>query len=176
MNHESIVVHCDPDILGGTAVFVGTRVPVKALLDYIAGGHTLDDFLDDYPTVTRAQAVAVLEQGMQLLSTLMRVLLDECIPRKLRDELPGHNVKTIAEMKWTGTKNGDLLKLAEVGFDVLLTVDQGIPFQQNLAGTNLALVVIVAPSNDIKDLRPSMPEVLRVLISIQPGQTVRVSP
>jgi len=90
--------------------------------------------------------------------------------------LPGHNVKTIAEMKWTGTKNGDLLKLAEVGFDVLLTVDQGIPFQQNLAGTNLALVVIVAPSNDIKDLRPSMPEVLRVLISIQPGQTVRVSP
>jgi len=67
MNHESIVVHCDPDILGGTAVFVGTRVPVKALLDYIAGGHTLDDFLDDYPTVTRAQAVAVLEQGMQLL-------------------------------------------------------------------------------------------------------------
>src|SRR5215207_5357484 len=102
----------------------------------------------------------------------MRVLLDECIPRKLRDELPGHNVKTIAEMKWTGTKNGDLLKLAEVGFDVLLTVDQGIPFQQNLAGTNLALVVIVAPSNDIKDLRPSMPEVLRVLISIQPGQTV----
>jgi len=106
----------------------------------------------------------------------MRVLLDECIPRKLRDELPGYNVKTIAEMKWTGTKNGDLLKLAEVGFDVLLTVDQGIPFQQNLAGTNLALVVIVAPSNDIKDLRPSMPEVLRVLISIQPGQTVRVSP
>ena len=90
--------------------------------------------------------------------------------------MPGHNVKTIAEMKWTGTKNGDLLKLAEVGFDVLLTVDQGIPFQQNLAGTNLALVVIVAPSNDIKDLRPSMPEVLRVLISIQPGQTVRVSP
>lgn len=106
----------------------------------------------------------------------MRVLLDECIPRKLRDELPGHDVKTIAEMKWTGTKNGDLLKLAEVGFDVLLTVDQGIPFQQNLGATNLALVVIVAPSNDIKDLRPSMPEVLRVLISIQPGQIVRVSP
>ncbi len=67
MTHESVVVHCDPDILGGTPVFVGTRVPVKALLDYIAGGHTLDDFLDDFPTVTRAQAVAVLEQGMKLL-------------------------------------------------------------------------------------------------------------
>ena len=67
MKQSSVVVQSDPDILGGTPVFVGTRVPVKALLDYIAGGHTLDDFLDDYPTVTRAQAVAVLEQGMQLL-------------------------------------------------------------------------------------------------------------
>jgi len=104
----------------------------------------------------------------------MRVLLDECVPRKLRDELPGHDVKTIAEMKWTGTKNGDLLKLAEVGFDVLMTVDQRIPYQQNLAGICLALVVIVAPSNDIKDLRPSMPEVLRVLVSIQRGQIVRI--
>ncbi len=67
MKHESVVVHRDPDILGGTPVFIGTRVPIKALLDYIAGGHTLDDFLDDFPTVTRAQAVAVLEQGIQLL-------------------------------------------------------------------------------------------------------------
>lgn len=64
---QNAIVHCDPDILGGTPVFVGTRVPVKALLDYFAGGHTLDDFLDDFPTVTRTQAVAVLEQGVQLL-------------------------------------------------------------------------------------------------------------
>ncbi len=64
---QNVIVHCDPDILGGTPVFVGTRVPVKAILDYFAGGHTLDDFLDDFPTVTRTQAVAVLEQGVQLL-------------------------------------------------------------------------------------------------------------
>ncbi|CBE68640.1 MAG: DUF433 domain-containing protein [Candidatus Methylomirabilis oxygeniifera] len=67
MSQRRIVVHSDPEILGGTPVFVGTRVPVKALLDYLEGGHRLDDFLDDFPTVTREQAVAVLEEGIQSL-------------------------------------------------------------------------------------------------------------
>ena len=56
------VVHSDPDILGGTPVFVGTRVPVQGLIDYIEGGHSLNEFLDDFPTVTREIAVAALEQ------------------------------------------------------------------------------------------------------------------
>jgi len=67
MTQRRAVVHSDPEILGGTPVFVGTRVPVKALLDYLEGGHRLDDFLDDFPTVTREQAVAALEEGIQLL-------------------------------------------------------------------------------------------------------------
>lgn len=104
----------------------------------------------------------------------MRVLLDECVPRKLRGELPGHNVKTIAEMGWAGTKNGALLQRAASEFDVLLTVDQGIPYQQNLAGLPLALIIVKTPSNDIKDLRPQMPKVLQVLATIQPGQVVQV--
>ena len=58
---ESSVVRSDPDILGGTAVFVGTRVPVQALIDYIEGGHSLNEFLDDFPTVSRELAVAALE-------------------------------------------------------------------------------------------------------------------
>ena len=57
------VVHSDPDILGGTPVFVGTRVPVQALIDYIEGGHSLNEFLDDFPTVTREIAIAALEQA-----------------------------------------------------------------------------------------------------------------
>ena len=64
---RSSVVHSDPDILGGTPVFVGTRVPVQALIDYIEGGHPLDEFLDDFPTVTREQAIAALEQAKALL-------------------------------------------------------------------------------------------------------------
>ena len=104
----------------------------------------------------------------------MRVLLDECVPRKLRSELPGHDVKTVAEMRWAGTKNGALLQRAASEFDVLLTVDQGIPYQQNLVGLPLALIIVKAPSNDIKDLRPKMPKVLQVLTTIQPGQVVQV--
>ena len=57
------VVHSDPDILGGTPVFVGTRVPVQALIDYIKGGHSLEEFLDDFPTVNREVAMAALDQA-----------------------------------------------------------------------------------------------------------------
>jgi uncharacterized protein (DUF433 family) len=60
---RSSVVCSGPDILGGTAVFIGTRVPVQALIDYIEGGHSLKEFLDDFPTVTRELAVAALEQA-----------------------------------------------------------------------------------------------------------------
>jgi uncharacterized protein (DUF433 family) len=60
---QSSVVHSDPDILGGTPVFVGTRVPVQALIDYIEGGHCLKKFLDDFPTVSRIIAVAAIEQA-----------------------------------------------------------------------------------------------------------------
>ena len=63
---ETSVVHSDPNILGGTPVFVGTRVPVQALIDYIEGGHSLNAFLDDFPTVTRDVAVAALERGSNL--------------------------------------------------------------------------------------------------------------
>ena len=60
---QASVVHSDPDILGGTLVFIGTRVPVPALVDYIEGGHSLEKFLDDFPTVSRELAVAALEQA-----------------------------------------------------------------------------------------------------------------
>jgi uncharacterized protein (DUF433 family) len=60
---QASVVHSDPEILGGTPVFVGTRVPVQALIDYIEGGHSLEEFLEDFPTVSRELAVAALEQA-----------------------------------------------------------------------------------------------------------------
>jgi uncharacterized protein (DUF433 family) len=63
------IIHADPKILGGTPVFVGTRVPVQTLLDYLEGGESLDTFLDHFPTVAREQAVAVLALGNQLSTT-----------------------------------------------------------------------------------------------------------
>ena len=67
MTANSSVVHSDPDILGGTPVFVGTRVPVRTLLDYLEAGDSLHEFLEDFPSVTRQQAVAALELAKQML-------------------------------------------------------------------------------------------------------------
>jgi len=64
---EAQLVHSDREILGGTPVFIGTRVPVQALFDYLEGEHSLDEFLDDFPTVIRTQAVAVLEEARNLV-------------------------------------------------------------------------------------------------------------
>ena len=65
----SPVVHSDPDILGGTPVFVGTRVPIKTLLDYLEAGDSLDIFLDHFPSVSREQAIAALELAKEMLTT-----------------------------------------------------------------------------------------------------------
>ena len=67
MTAPSQIVHSDPEILGGTPVFVGTRVPVQTLIDYLEGGHPLDEFLDDFPSVSRDQAVAALELAREAL-------------------------------------------------------------------------------------------------------------
>jgi uncharacterized protein (DUF433 family) len=67
MGIQKPVVHSDPEILGGTPVFVGSRVPFQTLLDYLEGGETLDEFLENFPTVTREQAIAALEQAKEAL-------------------------------------------------------------------------------------------------------------
>ena len=72
MPTTTTVVHSDPEILGGTPVFVGTRVPVQSLFDYLEGGDTLDEFLHQIPSVKREQAIAALDQARDLLQTRAR--------------------------------------------------------------------------------------------------------
>ena|ERR1035438_4469293 len=85
----------------------------------------------------------------------MKVLLDECIPRKFKNSLAGHDCSTVPEVGLAGKKNGELLSLAEQnGFDVFLTLDKGLQYQQNLAHRNIAIIIIRAASNRISDLLP----------------------
>jgi uncharacterized protein DUF5615 len=82
----------------------------------------------------------------------MRVLLDECIPRKLKGHLVGHECQTVPDAGWAGKKNGELLTLAEGSYDVFLTLDKGVQYQQNLAGRGIAVLIVKTPSNRIEDL------------------------
>jgi hypothetical protein len=106
----------------------------------------------------------------------MRILLDECLPRDLRKLLPGHNVRTVQELGWTGKKNGEQIRLISIrGFDVFLTVDGSIQFQQDLASTHCGFIVLSAPSNRMEDLTPLVPEVTVALTTIKPGDVVRIT-
>jgi hypothetical protein len=102
----------------------------------------------------------------------VRVLLDECLPRRLKRELVGHDTRTTPEMGWAGKRNGELLRLAERDFDVFLTVDRQLQHQQNLSAFNISVVVLVARSNALADLRPLMLMVLESLPSAKPGQAL----
>ena len=88
----------------------------------------------------------------------MNLLIDECLPRTLKRHLVGHECRTVQEMGWSGKKNNVLLSLAEPEFDVLVTIDQGMEYQQNLANRKIALLVLGARSNQIEDLGSPPPE------------------
>jgi hypothetical protein len=104
----------------------------------------------------------------------MRILLDESAPRPLGQLLSGHDVRTVTQMGWTSLGNGDLLRQAAEAFDALVTADQNIEFQQNLATLPIAVVVLVAPSNRLESLEPLLPAILETLRTIRPRTLVRV--
>ena len=105
----------------------------------------------------------------------MRILIDECIDERFRNFLSGHDCQTARYAGFAGLKNGDLLKAAEPAqFDVFLTVDQGIEYQQNLTGRKIAIIVFRTKSNRVKDLLRHVPTCLAHMESIQPGQIVRI--
>lgn len=104
----------------------------------------------------------------------MHLLLDENLPRRLKFLLIGFDVSTVAEMGWSGTKNGTLLQLAAANFDVLVTMDRGIEYQQNLGGLELAVVALSAASNRLETLQLLVPWMLEVLPEVQPGTVTRV--
>ena len=104
----------------------------------------------------------------------MKVFLDECVDWRLARDIVGHDVKTAREMKWTTIKNGVLLTLASQHFDVFVTVDRNLSFQQNLSAFSIAVVVLQAKTNRLTDLRPLIPGLLAAIDAALPGTARRV--
>ncbi len=104
----------------------------------------------------------------------MRLLLDECVARKLKRDLVGHEAATVVEAGYRGMKNGVLLRAASGNYDVFITVDRNLPFQQNIGSLQIAVLLLLADGITYDDLKPLVPELLASLGTIQPGQLLRV--
>lgn len=104
----------------------------------------------------------------------MKLLLDECLPRKLKFEFKGHEIKTSPEMGWAGKKNGELLSLAAQQFDGFITVDQNLSYQQNLEKNKIAIIVLIVPDSRFETIKPLVPSALEVLKTIQPREIKHV--
>jgi hypothetical protein len=105
----------------------------------------------------------------------MRVLLDESMPLRFGALLPGHDVQTVQQIGWARSRDGDLLQRApEFGFQALLTMDRGIPYQQNVARAALGVIIFVAPTNRLVDREPLAPGVRAALNRLRPGLIVYV--
>ena len=104
----------------------------------------------------------------------MRLLTGECIDERVRLSFPGHDCQTARFAEFTGLTNGQLLDAAEAaGFEVLITVDQGIPEQQNMVVRRMSVLILRAPTNRLRDLEAIVPAALSALQAIQPGAIVR---
>jgi predicted nuclease of predicted toxin-antitoxin system len=105
----------------------------------------------------------------------MKILLDKCIPRKLKFSLPDHEC-LVPEAGLAGKKNGALLSLAEsAGFEIFATMDKGLEYEQNLAGRSIAILILRAKSNRLADLLPLVPDLRRTMKLARKGEIHRIS-
>ena len=102
----------------------------------------------------------------------MRLLLDECVPARLRKALPSHQVSTVVQEGWSGVKNGKLLALAATGFDAFVTVDKNLLYQQNTLTLPVAVLVLDTASNELPCLLPLVPALEAALENLKPGSYV----
>jgi hypothetical protein len=105
----------------------------------------------------------------------MKILLDECLPRKLKDHFASHDCQTVPEALLAGKKTANSLQLRSVkDFEIFLTMDRGLEYEQNLAGRRIAIITVRAKSNRLADLVPLAGECLVLMRSIKPGHIVRI--
>ena len=104
----------------------------------------------------------------------MRLLLNECVPARLKRALPAHQVSTVVQEGWSGIKNGQLLALAAQNFDAFITVDKNLPYQQNTSTLPLAVLVLNAETNELVSLLPLIPALDKALTQLMKGQCLRI--
>jgi len=102
----------------------------------------------------------------------MKVLLDECVPRIVKKRLTGHDISTVQEMGWAGVKNGELLTLAESQFEVFITTDKNLRYQQNLSQRKLAFMLL--PSNQVPIVEAALPAIEESLAIIKVGDFMEI--
>ena len=100
----------------------------------------------------------------------MKILLDECVDQRLARDFIGHEVCTVAQMGWKSKSNGELLALAADVFEVFVTTDRNLSFQQNVDNLSIAVVVMTAHTNRLADVRPIVPALLKVLPFLKRGE------
>ena len=98
----------------------------------------------------------------------MKLLLDECLPEELKDLIPGHEVLAVSDMNWKGITNGELMKRAgDSGFEVFLTSDKNIRFQQNISKYPLAVIIFDVVRNTIPEINPKLPKLIEMLLKVE---------
>ena len=102
----------------------------------------------------------------------MRVIIDECLPKRLGLELSGHAVFTVQQAGLAGMANGELLARIQGSFDAFVTIDQNLAAQQTIANLSIGVIVLRAPTNKFDDVKPLVPQILAALSALQPGQIV----
>jgi hypothetical protein len=106
----------------------------------------------------------------------VRVLIDECLDWRLGRELAGHDAVSVQKMGWSGIQNGRLLELAQSQFDVFLTSDRNLSYQQNLARCRIGIIVLETAGTRLSQTRPLMPRVVKALDGLRPGDVVVIRP
>ena len=105
----------------------------------------------------------------------MKLLLDECVVRDLKKDLAEHEVSTVVEAGFGGLENGQLLRAAAGKYDVLITVDRSLPYQQNIDSLQIAVIILTSTGITYADIKPLVPKILNQLSTTQRGQMYRVS-
>ncbi len=104
----------------------------------------------------------------------MKLLLDECVTRHLKRDLVGHDVHTVEDAGFKGLENGELLKAVSGAYEVLITVDRNIPYQQNISGLNIAILILAAKRNSYVRLKPLVSRALSALETMKVGDVIRI--